>query len=888
MRPIKLEFEAINSFSERTVIDFEKLTKNGIFGIFGDTGSGKSTILDCINFALYGKVERSKERTDIINYRCNAAFVNFTFTVENGGKCRTYYIERSLKKDKSNSHKAFLYEDGVCIADKAQEVERKVEDILGVDAEDFRKCIALPQGEFSQFVKSAPRDKLELIERLFSLSKYGKMLKEKIADRQEKAEAEFQNISGKLSIYSDITEEDLKAAEELLEEYGKQLDVKKSALTEAKTRFNTLKILSDKKNELDGVKVIFAQLCEKRAEIEELRNGLSNLTICREAVATHNQMLAINANIKNSEEEIKKTESEYAVGENKLLQLEKSLTDGDLSFRIEELTKLCAKYQTCADKPQKLSDLNERLQSKREEYKNAERELERIKLEYTRAENSLNELEQKMRSVDYEGLERFVNTEFKGAILRNEYVATLDDLVGLNSRTKDYDDGSAFYNFIQSELKKRIEDYKQRIIDVKDFKLENVSVQLGRLQDAIKEREEFSEKIRVASGNVKDLAGKITVRQNELDALKKDGIELRNRAIEIEQELHSVFGDNCSDFEKAERNSLIELENAKKQLQSLNEKYECAKFELQELNLKRERLKSGLQALKERLCEAEEKQKSLLAETSFGSVEECEAHCRKFAGIEDAQRSLKEFDERFASASAKIKEFSAIKGIDEITPNQVKEAEEAKNTLDSELTKLNGDFAVTQSRVKDLTSKLEQKRDLTREFETAQKDRELILRLKEVVKGNKFLEFIADEYLCDISALATTTLLKLTDGRYFLTYKDNDFSVGDNFNGGALRGVNTLSGGEIFLVSLSLALALSQTICARSMKSIEFFFLDEGFGTLDSNLVDTVVTALEKLKNSHFIIGIISHVEELKHRIDSKITVIKATESHGSSVQISC
>ena len=72
------------------------------------------------------------------------------------------------------------------------------------------------------------------------------------------------------------------------------------------------------------------------------------------------------------------------------------------------------------------------------------------------------------------------------------------------------------------------------------------------------------------------------------------------------------------------------------------------------------------------------------------------------------------------------------------------------------------------------------------------------------------------------------------------------------------------------------------------MKTIEFFFLDEGFGTLDSTLVDTVMNALEKLKSSDFTIGVISHVEELKHRIDSQITVIKATESHGSTVQISC
>ena len=104
-------------------------------------------------------------------------------------------------------------------------------------------------------------------------------------------------------------------------------------------------------------------------------------------------------------------------------------------------------------------------------------------------------------------------------------------------------------------------------------------------------------------------------------------------------------------------------------------------------------------------------------------------------------------------------------------------------------------------------------------------------------------------------------------------------------NGGRTRGVYTLSGGETFLVSLSLALSLSQEICLRSLRPIEFFFLDEGFGTLDEHLVDTVMDSLERLKGEHFSIGIISHVEELKHRIEKKAASSKkATETHGSQI----
>ena len=74
MRPVYLEFCGINSFSEKAEIDFTKLLDGGLFGIFGDTGSGKSTILDCIHFALYGKIERSSG-TDSINYKCDKAYV---------------------------------------------------------------------------------------------------------------------------------------------------------------------------------------------------------------------------------------------------------------------------------------------------------------------------------------------------------------------------------------------------------------------------------------------------------------------------------------------------------------------------------------------------------------------------------------------------------------------------------------------------------------------------------------------------------------------------------------------------------------------------------------------------------------------------------------------
>ena len=109
----------------------------------------------------------------------------------------------------------------------------------------------------------------------------------------------------------------------------------------------------------------------------------------------------------------------------------------------------------------------------------------------------------------------------------------------------------------------------------------------------------------------------------------------------------------------------------------------------------------------------------------------------------------------------------------------------------------------------------------------------------------------------------------------------------DDFNGGIVRATSTLSGGETFLTSLALALSLSSQIQLKGSAPLEFFFLDEGFGTLDNDLLETVISSLERLHNDKLSIGIISHVEELKNRVPIKL-ILEAAEAgkSGSKVKI--
>ncbi|WCN36374.1 SbcC/MukB-like Walker B domain-containing protein [Aneurinibacillus uraniidurans] len=158
--------------------------------------------------------------------------------------------------------------------------------------------------------------------------------------------------------------------------------------------------------------------------------------------------------------------------------------------------------------------------------------------------------------------------------------------------------------------------------------------------------------------------------------------------------------------------------------------------------------------------------------------------------------------------------------------------------------------------------------------------------LQTVFRGNGFVEFIAEEQLMQVSQEASVRLGKLTRRRYAIEVDSSGgFVMRDDANGGVRRPVTTLSGGETFLTSLSLALALSAQIQLRGEYPLEFFFLDEGFGTLDQELLDTVITALEKLHTDRLSVGIISHVPELRARLPQRLIVTPAEPSgRGSTV----
>jgi exonuclease SbcC len=213
MRPVRLKIRGLNSFIDEQTIDFDKLTDRGFFGIFGPTGSGKSTILDGITLALYGNLARKS--SNFINTNCDRLNVNFEFQIS-GSETRKYIIDREFRRKKDgniNSGKCKIVDitdSEEVLADSVKNINKKVEEIIGLNLEDFTRTVVLPQGKFSEFLKLEGKDRRDMLERLFNLEQFGDNLARKLNTKISKERTENSVLIGQLSVYSDISDEKLK------------------------------------------------------------------------------------------------------------------------------------------------------------------------------------------------------------------------------------------------------------------------------------------------------------------------------------------------------------------------------------------------------------------------------------------------------------------------------------------------------------------------------------------------------------------------------------------------------------------------------------------------------------------------------------------------------
>lgn len=849
MRPVSLEFCGINSFSEPQKIDFEELLQYGIFGIFGDTGSGKSTVLDCIGFALYGEVTRSRSGkiSDIINYAKDKAYVDFEFDIDYAGKRRRYRVERELKrKNASQSLKVYEYDEEkgtyLCVADAVRQGKELLERVIGLEQKDYEKCIALPQGEFAQFVKSARSDRLKLVSRLFDLERYGERLVTRTNNAYKDAATQVELTKAKLLPYERITEEGNAGLQEEISHLESSAESLKKKLGEIKEREKTASALLEKHKEAKEFLDRYEKLKKELPKIELLEKELIQLSVA--------------VSVKKAEAELKKAEREEKEAENlserakerlaRAKEKEENASSWDVEKAENELASLTESRLRSEEREKivkRAAELQEKLLASREEYKKLKNKFSDFDYEKEKKE-----IEERISS--YGKADAFS----KAAFFREEYAVFKSELETVEKKFP--------------ETRETVQPFIKKYAALAEGETKDFSV----LEKQNDEREKLIKRENEALRTLEQRNGDYKAHLIKLKGIEEEGLRFKTELEETNQALSegvrplAEIDRRIADLKNETKAHTKELEEARKERSLAEAEYAVSV----------ERQKMGKKIVKD----SESRFQDALSAGGFSDGTQANALVEKYGDEEAAKKRATEFREEFSSVKAR---YESLKDIPPIDEKEVEDLKKALKEAERENEECVASLALKKDELVRAEETLKVKRAFEKELRANEKEKALCERLKKLLEGNKFMEFVAEEYLTSVALNASGRLLSLTNGHYFLRY-DGGFYVGDNLHGGVLRGVNTLSGGETFLVSLSLALSLSREICARNLRSSEFFFLDEGFGTLDAKLVDTVMDSLEKLRGDRFSIGIISHVEELKHRINRKLTVKKATEKHGSQI----
>ncbi|MCD8019388.1 MAG: SMC family ATPase, partial [Clostridiales bacterium] len=281
MRPRKLTLRGINSYRKEQVIDFSALTSSGLFGIFGPTGSGKSSILDAITLALYAKLPRSTK--NFININEQTAAVSFQFSITTT-ETRIYQVERGFRYHKSNAGPTvrntnasladITGETPLILADRPTDVTQECTRILGLNSDDFMRTVVLPQGQFSDFLKLKNAERRGMLQRIFHLEQYGLELTQKIAAARQKHDLLLSSLEGQLQMFEAITPDTLKEIQQ--KQIIVQENTKKAAQDKQKAEaiFKEAEALRSLLAEYAPVKKKYEELCSQVPAMKEMEHRL--------------------------------------------------------------------------------------------------------------------------------------------------------------------------------------------------------------------------------------------------------------------------------------------------------------------------------------------------------------------------------------------------------------------------------------------------------------------------------------------------------------------------------------------------------------------------------------------------------------------------------------
>lgn len=879
MRPERLRISAFGPYAGEEDMDFSVLENHTLFLICGPTGAGKSTILDAMCYALYGKTSgavRSGEdlRSNYVGYD-RKTYVEFDFAIGD----RHYRIYRSptqllerQKGDRSkpveHKGKADFYEIDEEGREKAhitsKGVDSAVEKLLGVGLEQFRQIILLPQGDFRKLLLADSSDRQKIMEQLFQTGIY-LAFEKKLQEETQKLKTEYSR--GELQ-RTTLLETCRSESEEELE---KQAEINEKVLKEKETEFmqadkeqqvflrayDEANVLHGAFLRLETAETALKRMEEKRKEKEELRGHIKMIRAAQSVTKEWSEAVNAKKQQRTAAETLEKAAADLPVKEKAKAEAEQALA----LFEKE--------------KPKQKERIE--MKGKLEQYRNpsrsygtAKREAERLAGIYAVKQKEAERLREQVSAAEKKAAEDKKNWLSRNRIFMEGQAFVLAEKLTDGQPCPVC--GSLSHPAPAVAGEDRITEK-----DVKDAER-----QMHLSEDAEKKNRREAE----------------AYQAKELAAAKESVDKAMTVLSELEKNLPAAYRDSLA-LEKEIKDLETRISSFEKSLEQAEEKQKNAETIYQALKEQKELLEKQAG---EFLKVSEEKNRILkikVAEAGFTDWFECSQYMKEVPQLEAYENDLKIYDQ-----SVHVEE-EKIKGEKEKTAGKTKpdmnDWNEKRLKLLENMKRFAAEKAEKETELKKQKETLKKLRQLKETQKEIGEKYSLVAHLWEIAQGKEtginLERFVLGALLDAVTEKANLRLMEMSGNRYELLRKRGERSDGrkkagldlEVFDGntGRARPAATLSGGETFLASLSLALGLADVVQEYAGGvHLDAMFIDEGFGSLDSESLDLAMKTLQELKGQNRLIGLISHVGGLEERIPAKLRVTKTQTGSTAAFEV--
>lgn len=953
MRPKKLIMSGFGSYAGQTEIDFER-QQNGLFLICGDTGAGKTTIFDAITYALYDQTSGGERSSNMMRsqYAGMSAETYVEFTFEYAGqnyqvrRNPEYRITKVLKNGKQKEKKVLAsveltLPDGSVYPEKKNGTDAKIQEIIGLSADQFTQIVMIAQGDFLKLLYTKSDERKAIFSKLFKTGDY-RRIQEKLKRRSmelDEALAENERAYAQERARVILPREELKelpleeAVEQMKrwekeltarhEEKRKELDSKKKTLNKAE-EVNQLFIElarqeAKRQKLLEGqalqeerkARIVSAGLAEQVA-VEECRwqdkekERNRSERICKEL---ENWIAEAGIRCDKSEKLLRQMQEKNAdaseAASKELHRIEESMSIYDsLSIAEEEEAKARTAYESAEwSFRQALRERAKSLLCRMREEQEAREQREAAGEQWKHSVYAAKEASEhydvmyqrfmeEQAGILAQKLEENKPCPVCGSMTHPAPAALSESAVSeaevrtAKSRREQMEEQRDVCQQTFEQWKARESEAK---IQLEQERQQFLNEAKGICTDRLEELQDYAEQERKAAKPKNGvISGQEMIAREEVENLHRDYQECRKQTMRIREGLmYPTKKDARMAYEK-----ILDAENERKvSYQKKQQEYDALKEELvskqgqclQEADKQKE-LQQEVNALAAAYRKAMKK-------AGFAGEEEYHAavlHERDRRSLErEVEEYVKACQENQGSLSAMHK---AVKGKEQLDVTVLKEAvretEKQRKQLDDERIAVHTAYVTDASVLAKCGSYLEKKQKLEEEDWVA---KSLFCTANGRLNGSAKLDFetyIQRQYFKQIIHEANKRLLTMSGHQFILKLKETA-STGRRSNEGldlavqslitdSERDIKTLSGGESFLAALAMALGLSDIITRKAgAVHLDMMFIDEGFGSLDAQSRKQAIEVLNRLSGGNRLVGIISHVTELKEQIDHRLIVTR-------------